>query len=50
MLELIGSTQVLSTDTSFLNMALVAQKIRVTTDKWDLIKLKSFFVATEMVN
>lgn len=36
--------------TDFLNRTLVTQEIMLTVDKWDFVKLKSFYTAGKTVN
>jgi hypothetical protein len=40
----------MDTGKNFLNRTLTAQALRSTIDKWDLIKLKSFYKAKDTVN
>ena len=40
----------IGTGDNFLNRILMAQALRSTTDKWDLMKLKSFSKAKDTVN
>ena len=40
----------IGTEDHFLNIILVAQTLRETINKWDLLKLKSFYKAKDMVN
>jgi hypothetical protein len=37
------------TDTTFLNGIPIAQEIRARIDKWDCIRLKSFFTTKETI-
>ena len=48
--EKVGSSlQHMSTGDHFLHITLVAQTIRVTLNKWDLLKLRSFCKAKDTV-
>ena len=40
----------IGTGDHFLNMTLAAQTLRETINKWDLLKLKSFCKAKDMIN
>jgi hypothetical protein len=44
------SLELISTGENFLNRTPIAQALRSTIDKWDLIKLKSFCKAKDTVN
>ena len=49
--EKVGSTlEFIGTGDHFLNRTLAAQTLRETINKWDLLKLKSFCKAKDMVN
>ena len=49
--EKVGSTlERIGTGNHFLNMTPAAQTLRETINKWDLLKLKSFCKAKNMVN
>ena len=49
--EKVGSTlERIGTENHFLNITPVAQTLRETINKWDLLKLKSFCKAKDMVN
>ena len=49
--EKVGSThELIGTGDPFLNIIPVPQTLRVTINKWDLLKLKSFHKAKETVN
>ena len=48
--EKVGSTlELIGTGDHFLNITPVAQTLRETINKWDLLKLKSFYKAKDMV-
>ena len=40
----------IGTGDNFLNRIPIAQSLRLIIDKWDFIKLKSFYKAKDMVN
>jgi hypothetical protein len=44
------SLELISTGKNFLNRILMSQALRTNIDKWDLIKLKSFCKAKDIVN
>ena len=49
--EKVGSShQCMGTGDHFLNISPVAQTIRTTINKWDLLKLKSFYKVKDIVN
>ena len=49
--EKVGSRlQCMSTGDHFLNITPVAQTLRATINKWDLLKLRSFCKAKDMIN
>ena len=49
--EKVGSSlQYMGTGDHFLNITPVAQTLRETINKWDLLKLKSFFKTKNTVN
>ena len=49
--EKVGSTlECIGTGDHFLNITPVAQTLRETINKWDLLKLKSFYKAKDTVN
>jgi hypothetical protein len=49
--ERVGNTlKLIGLGEDFLNGTLAAQQLRDSIDKWDLVKLKSFFSTKEMVS
>ena len=49
--EKVGSTfECIGTGDHFLNITLAAQTLRETINKWDLLKLRSFCKAKDMIN
>jgi hypothetical protein len=47
--ERVGNTlELIGIGSNFLNRTPMAQNLRERTDKWDYMKLKSFFIAKEM--
>ena len=44
-----SSLQFMSTEDHFLNITLVAQTLRTTKSKWDLLKLRSFCKAKDTI-
>ena len=49
--EKVGSTlELIGTGDHFLNITPIAQTLRETINKWDLLKLRSFCKAKDMVN
>jgi hypothetical protein len=48
--KVLKSLEVMGTEEKFLNMIAMACKVRSRIDKWDLIKLQSFYKAKDTVN
>lgn len=48
--KIVSTLQDISVRTNILNQTSVAQELRSTVDKWDLIKLKGFCTAKETTN
>ena len=48
--EKVGGHQYTGTEDHFLNITLVAQTLRATINKWNLLKLRSFCKAKDIVN
>ena len=45
-----SSIQCIGRGDNFLNIISVAQKLRATINKWDLLKVRSFYEAKDIVN
>ena len=48
--NVVGSLEQIGTGGHFLNISLVAQRLILTTNKWDFLKLKNIYKAKDTVN